>query len=93
MAELLPIGTSAAQSTDFALAAGGNAIIHLYDAAGPGLGAGISVLIQIKVGVEYFTIYELTTSVVGAVMSGGDSVTYWRVNRAASASPCGVLRV
>ena len=93
MAELLPIGTSAAQSADFTLAAGGNAIIHLYDAAGPSLGAGISVLIQIKVGTEYFTMYELTSTVVGTVMSGGDSVTIWRINRAASASPSGVLRV
>lgn len=79
--ELLATGTSALASSDFTVAVGAQKVVYLKDAAGPDIPAGSRVLIQLKIGSEYFTVDRLDALTPAKVIIGGAETMTYRVNR------------
>ncbi len=91
--ELLAVGTTAADSADVVVAAGDQLTVSLKDAAGPLVGNGALVYIQLKDdAAEYFTVDMLYVDTFGARKSAvviAAAGTY-RFSRLAGVS-CGVF--
>ena len=88
MAELISIGTTQADSSDFTLAAGETATLFLKDAAGPQLANDSYAEIQIKAANgEYFFIGGLNCREPAKNLYGAGT---YRVRRMASVSGFGV---
>lgn len=88
--ELLATGTSAANSSDFTLAAGESATLFLKDADGGGLNSRALVYLEVKDETgQYTTIDSLTTNKPGFVLT---AIGTFRVRRPAGGDSCGVSR-
>lgn len=69
---IMTTGTSAVDSSDVVVAAGSTLTVALKDAAGPDLGTGVKVFIQLKDDTgQYFTIARLDRSRASTVLSAG----------------------
>ena len=87
---LLTTGTTAANSSDFTLAAGEEATISLKDAAGTKISGGAQVFIDIKDDAgQYFAIDRLGPDKVAVILKG---VGTYRVRRIANGVSVGVFR-
>jgi hypothetical protein len=87
--EILATGTTAANSSDVVVAAGGTLTVSLKDSAGPDLGPSVHVDILLKDDAgQYFPVDTLyiRRRAVQIVAAG----TY-RFSRTASVDPCGVF--
>jgi len=89
MAELLASSTAQTDSADFTLASGQTATLYLKDAAGESVDAHANVAIQIKSGLEYFTIGSLNGARPCMVL---DAVGTFRVRKFAAPVAFGVDR-
>lgn len=87
-AEILAVGTTAANSSDQTVASGSTLTVALKDAAGATLGYGARVDIQLKAdNAEYFTVASLTSAKPALVITGAGT---YRFSRPAGVS-CGVF--
>lgn len=90
MANILAVGTTAANSADFVLAVGEEATLLLVDAAGPTVAGGARVSLQSKDSAgNYFTIFGLSAVTNSVVVQAKGT---YRVSRAANSISCGVDR-
>jgi hypothetical protein len=90
MAEILPINTTAADSSDVVVADGEKLTVCLKDAAGPAIAAGARVDIRLKAdNGEYFTIDALSQGKPALVIAAEGT---YRFSRFSGAS-CGVFSV
>ena len=88
MANILAIGTTAASSSDFVVAAGTPNTICLVDTAGPVIANGAFVALQFKdANSQYFTVDSLQYDRVARVLIGPGT---YRVTRVATGVSCGV---
>lgn len=86
-AEVLAVGTTAANSSDVAVAAGDQLTVCLKDAAGPGVLSSALVRVQLKDDAgQYFTVDSMSGARPALVIAAGT----WRFARVAGAS-CGVF--
>jgi hypothetical protein len=86
--ELLATGTTAANSSDLVVAANTPVTVCLKDAAGPGVGNGARVDIQLKADSgEYFAVGSLTGARPAVSITAAGT---YRLSRAAGVS-CGVF--
>lgn len=84
MAELLAVGSTALTSSDFTVAAGASLLVHLKPASGEDVPFGVTVLLQIKAGTSYITMYHLTAREPGRIVQGGSATVTYRLKRLAS---------
>jgi hypothetical protein len=86
--EVLAVGTTAASSSDVTIASGDQLTVCLKDAAGPTIGAGARVDVQLKDDDgEYFTIATLSNARPGLVITGAGTYRFSRV----AGTSCGVF--
>lgn len=87
-AEILAIGTTSADSSDVVVAAGEQLVVGLKGSAGPAVGYGASVLVQLKTDAgTYFTIDALGGGRPALVLAGAGTYRFSRV----AGTSCGVF--
>jgi hypothetical protein len=89
IAQILAVGTTAADSSDVVVANGSSLAVCLKDAAGPrvALGALVHILMKDDAG-QYFRVGQLNAEKPAAVIDGGGT---YRFSRVAGIS-CGVFQ-
>lgn len=89
IAEILSVGTTAANSGDVVVAAGAPLTVCLKDAAGPRVGAGALVHILLKDDAgQYFRVGQLSTERSAAVIDGAGTYRFSRI----AGTSCGVFQ-
>ncbi len=89
LAQILAVGTTATSSSDVTVANGASLAVCLKDAAGPRVGIGALVHIEMKDDAgQYFRVGQLNAQNPAAVIDGGGT---YRFTRSAGVS-CGVFQ-
>jgi len=89
MATLIASSTAQADSADFTLAAGASTTLYLVDASGESVDSFSNVAVQIKSGLEYFTIGSLSGARPCLVL---DAIGTFRIRKFAAPVAFGVDR-
>jgi hypothetical protein len=84
MATVLAVGNSQLSSAPFPVAAAGQLVLALINAAGGSIGAQAApIAVELQVGAIYMTQGYLTPGQPSVLINGGGGITNWRVTRPA----------